>query len=136
MSNHEGGCLCGQVRYTISGEPAATAVCHCTNCQKQSGAAFSVNLGVPAANFSLKGELKTFADKGSSGQPVLRRFCGNCGSPILSEAATVPGMNWVKAGTLDDSSWVKPGMQFWCKTAQAWVPALEGMQSFDANPTG
>jgi hypothetical protein len=34
-----GGCLCGQVRYSASADPAMVAVCHCRNCQKQAGTA-------------------------------------------------------------------------------------------------
>lgn len=42
MSDITGGCLCGNVRFTIRGEPLFQAVCHCTDCQRQTGTAFSV----------------------------------------------------------------------------------------------
>ena len=78
----EGGCLCGKVRYSADTEPAFVGVCHCKNCQKQAGTAFSVIMGIPAAALSVEGELKTYEDRGDSGQAVLRRFCPNSGSPI------------------------------------------------------
>ena len=87
----EGGCLCGKVRYSADTEPAFVGVCHCKNCQKQAGTAFSVIMGIPAAALSVEGELKTYEDRGDSGQAVLRRFCPNCGSPIAGDAAALPG---------------------------------------------
>jgi hypothetical protein len=120
-----GGCLCGQVRYTVAAEPAMMLICHCKNCQKQGGGAFSVNAGVPAAAVTLEGELKTFVDQGESGRPVQRRFCGACGSPIFSEIEGAPGMLLIKAGTLDDASVMAPQMEFFCDSAQPWVK-LEG----------
>ena len=47
-----GGCLCGQVRFKADAEPLFQAVCHCKNCQKQGGTAFSVVVGVPTAALS------------------------------------------------------------------------------------
>jgi len=47
MPKIEGRCLCGDVRYTSAAEPVVVALCHCTHCQRQSGGAFSVNVGVP-----------------------------------------------------------------------------------------
>jgi hypothetical protein len=78
MREMRGGCLCGQVRYVATAEPALVAVCHCKNCQKQAGTAFTVVVGWG---------LKTFNDTGDSGQPVRRNFCPECGSPITSDVA-------------------------------------------------
>ena len=97
-----GGCLCGAVRYEANAEPIFTAVCHCTHCQKQGGTAFTIVVAVPAPAFSMTGELKTYHDTGDSGQPVERRFCSECGSPVLTECAVMPGVVLIKAGTLDD----------------------------------
>lgn len=116
-----GGCLCGQVRYAAEAEPALIAVCHCHNCQKQAGSAFSVVVAIPKPAFSIQGTLKTYADRGDSGKAVTRRFCPECGSPILSEAEALPDLTIIKAGTLDDPSWVKPTMEIFCDSAQPWV---------------
>ena len=101
----EGGCNCGAIRYKIDAKPVVVAQCHCKNCQRQSGSAFSVNLMVPAAAVTTSGELTTYTDTDTaSGNPVYRRFCGTCGSPIFSDLAQGGGMTIVKAGTLDDTS--------------------------------
>src|SRR5215813_12050898 len=105
MREMTGGCLCGQVRYSANADPAIVAVCHCKNCQKQTGTAFSVVVGVPKSAVSIQGTLKTFHDRGNCGQPVDRNFCADCGSPIVSDVAVVPELRFIKAGTLDDTSW-------------------------------
>src|SRR5437868_9864366 len=82
MAGFSGGCLCGKVRYSSNADPVMTAVCHCRNCQKQAGTAFSIIVGIPRANLSVTGALKDFVDKGDSGLPVHRNFCPDCGSPV------------------------------------------------------
>ena len=98
MSKYNGGCLCGGVRYECSAEPAMTAVCHCTHCQKTSGSAFSVVLGVPADSLQVtkSATLAIYKDTGTSGQHVLRKFCSACGSPVISDAAAFAGRSLLK----------------------------------------
>ena len=114
----EGGCLCGKVRYSADAEPAFIGVCHCKNCQKASGTAFRVVFAVPKPALSVQGTLKTFNDRGDSGKTLHRRFCPECGSAIMTEAEVMPDLTIVMAGTLDDASWVKPGMEIFCDSAQ------------------
>ena len=58
--DRDGGCQCGAVRYRIHGEPLGLAVCHCTECQRQSGSAFGMSLAVAEPSFELlSGVLKT-----------------------------------------------------------------------------
>lgn len=130
-----GGCLCGKVRYSTDAAPVMVALCHCTHCQKQSGSAFSMNVGVPAAEFRVDGDsISTYEDTGSSGMPVFRRFCRNCGSPIFSDVKSVPGLLFVKAGTLDDASWVKPGIQLWGASRQPWATIDPAVPLVPGNP--
>jgi len=71
MSKIAGGCLCGSVRYTSEAEPALVAVCHCATCQKYTGSAFSLNVGVPSDSVTITGEsLATYEDR--SGQAASR----------------------------------------------------------------
>jgi hypothetical protein len=134
MVEMTGGCLCGQLRYSASAEPAFVGVCHCTHCQKQTGTAFSVLVGVPKAAMKTQGRLKIFHDKGDSGQPVERNFCPECGSPIFSDVAVMPGMTFIKAGTLDDTSWLDPKMHVYCDSKEHWTPIPEGSQTFGKMP--
>jgi hypothetical protein len=123
-----GRCLCGAVSYQLGGDLIATAVCHCDHCQRQSGAAFSVNLIALDSQLTVTGELRTYEERGERNDDVYvrRRFCGECGSPILSEIAKSAGVIAVKAGTLDDKSSVNPTVEAWCVDRQPWV-TLPGM---------
>lgn len=123
MSLH-GRCLCGNISYELTGDLLATAVCHCDHCQRQSGGAFSVNLVVHESQLTVTGELNIYGDPGDDTSGTIhveRRFCGNCGSPIVSALLGTEGVIAVKAGTLDDRSAVKPGVQVWCETRQPWI---------------
>ena len=133
MERFEGGCLCGQVRYVIEGDPAASMVCHCSHCQKQSGSAFSTIIGVPENQVSISGEPVTYRDNGESGRSVERQFCGTCGSPLFSRVEVSPGMLWVKAGTLDDPSGYQPSAHIWTRSKQCWVDTGD-IPAFDTNP--
>ena len=93
MERFTGGCLCGKVRYHGSAQPVFTAVCHCKHCQKQSGSAFSMLIGVPKGSLTLSGEpLAEFQDVGDSTQPVLRSMSGLA----QGEAATAPAWGSVR----------------------------------------
>lgn len=134
MPQMTGGCLCGQVRYTANAEPAFTGVCHCTTCQKQSGGAFSIVVALPQSALSIEGQTKSYAAKGDSGKANVSKFCPNCGSILLSEPEVMPGVSILRAGTLDDTSWLKPTMEIYCDSAQKWVELGGGMQKFPKMP--
>lgn len=127
MSAQEGGCLCGNVRYEMTADPVATVVCHCTHCQKSTGTSFSLAVLVPNDGVTVEGRLKTFHDKGESGQEILRQFCPECGSPVTTLAASLPGMTIIKAGTFDDTSWLSPSVEIYCESAESWLPRFEGL---------
>src|SRR4051812_1194701 len=124
MAKISGHCLCGQVTYSADAEPVAQALCHCANCQRQTGTAFSIVIGVPADKFTVEGAtLSSFPTTGDvHGTTTLRHFCSRCGSPIYSSVEATPEVVWVKAGTLDDASWLEPQAEVWTRSAQPWSP--------------
>ena len=135
MGKIKGGCLCGNVRYESTAEPLMIVACHCTHCQKQSGTAFSMNIGVPGDSVTVTGEsFCTYEDTGTTGQPILRKFCGNCGSPILSDVKAAGGVYFIKAGTLDDTSWVVPSAEIWCDSKASWGALDDSLPEMPANP--
>lgn len=133
MSNQSihGGCLCGAVHYELSQPPLATALCHCTHCQRQSGSVMSMVCMVPEAAFTSTGEMRLYLDQGDSGGKVERHFCGCCGSPIFSRVAANPGVIFVKAGTLDGWQDFKPSVEVYRSRTASWLPAVEGTRIFE-----
>jgi hypothetical protein len=67
MPDLKGGCLCGDVRYSASGDPVFTSICHCQQCQKQTGSAFVEVVAVKEGDFSVQGTLQTYTYAGDSG---------------------------------------------------------------------
>ena len=128
--SRQGGCLCGAVRYTAAWPPLATAVCHCKNCQKQAGSALSVVAVLPRDGLELAGELTVYEDRGSSGQPVYRQFCGRCGSPVVTDTpeAERQGILFIKAGTLDQAADLQPTLHYWTDSAQRWFVFPDGVE--------
>jgi hypothetical protein len=129
-----GGCLCGKVRYTLNAEPAICVTCHCKNCQRQAGSALSIIIGVPEAAVESTGELKTYNDTGDSGATVRRQFCPECGSPVFT-LLEQPGLMFIKAGTLDDTSDLQPAFHCYTKSRQAWTP-MGDIPGFETVPDG
>src|SRR5262245_15038526 len=131
-----GRCPCGGVTYTVDAEPVVQAVCHCTDCQRQTGNPFSVIVAVPRDALHVEGDtLASFATVGEDhGGETERNFCSNCGSPIYSVAAVMPEVIFLKAGSLDDASWVRPTVEAWTRSAQPWSPHFEGATSLERGP--
>ncbi|EYE90287.1 GFA family protein [Aspergillus ruber CBS 135680] len=111
-----GHCLCKAVTYSVNIEqPLATAYDHCDDCQRQSGSTYSLVAIVPKDLLELNGPTKTYTSNGSSGQPVHRVFCGECGSPIAHDPEAAPPIIALKAGTFDTEikKTLKPDTEIW-----------------------
>jgi hypothetical protein len=130
-----GGCQCGAVRYQVTGEPFAIGVCHCTECQRQSGSAFGMSMIVPRDAFHLlRGQLKTFTRTADSGRPVVCGFCADCGTRIHHEPRYLPGVLNIKPGTLDDTSFLAPTIEVWSVRRHPWIQLPESLRSFERQP--
>lgn len=117
-----GGCHCGAIRYALSAPPLMIYNCHCTNCQKITGSAFTTAATVPEAALAFtKGTPKRVEWRADSGAIRYGLFCGDCGGRIVNGAVPSIGMFSLRTGTLDDTSWVEPAGDIWTKSAQPWV---------------
>jgi hypothetical protein len=130
-----GGCLCKQIRYTCDAEPIGTYVCCCHRCQRWSGSVFFVGVSVPADSVKSEGKLAKHSEAGgTTGRRVNRHFCPACGSSVLLEIETTDRI-YIMAGTLDDSSNLKPIRAIFCDEKQPWLPLPEGLPQL-AGPPG
>jgi hypothetical protein len=121
------------VRYEIKAEPRLQLACHCADCRKESGSAFSMSALVPREDIIIVGETKTYLDTGDSGNQISRVFCPNCGSSLYSEVAARPDALALKAGSLDDPGWFKPRVNLWTDSALPWVPIDPACKNFPKN---
>ncbi len=130
-----GTCQCGKVHYKLEKPPIITVVCHCSDCQKLSGGAFSMTMMLKREDFELiRGDLQAFDRPAASGNIARCYFCPTCGNRIYHENPNMPELIRFKPGTLDDTSMIKPQMQVWTKSAQAWVELSADMPSFETQP--
>lgn len=122
-----GRCHCGSVTYEADAEPAKAQVCHCTDCQRLSGAPYRVALPVPRASFHLlSGTPKTYLKTADSGNKRVQAFCGNCGSPIYSTSNDAePAVYSLRVGCLDEREQLPPQRQIWCTSAMDWARDLQ-----------
>jgi hypothetical protein len=117
-----GGCCCGAIRYEITSFPLLLYACHCTNCQSASGSAFALNMPVATKGFRVvTGEPKGWHHLSPSGAEVASWFCGDCGSRIYGSRKSRPESINLRAGTLDDTTWLVPAAHMFMKSAQSWV---------------
>jgi len=127
----EGGCACGAVRYRLGSEPLFIHCCHCLNCQRQTGSAFVINLLIEADRVDvLAGEpqpVEAPRDDGSA-QRIFR--CPACQVAVFSDY-TWPEIWFVRGGTLDDPSAVKPDVHIFTKSKLPWVTLPDDTPAFD-----
>lgn len=115
-----GGCLCGAVRYEISGEPLFGVHCHCRDCQRVSGTGHLPVMGVPKAAFRATGETRNYATTGHSGKATIRHFCPSCGSILFGTPEVAPDIATVYVGCLDDPSVFTPQAAIFNRSRQGW----------------
>ena len=132
----QGGCQCGGIRYEVRGARGRVHVCHCTDCQRQSGSAFGMTLVVSVDDFRItRGRLKTFASKSDAGRAKLGAFCPDCGTRIYHKPEWRKGSVSVKPGTLDDTSQLTPHSHIWTTSKQPWVTIPEDVETHEKHPS-
>jgi hypothetical protein len=127
----EGGCACGAVRYRLTSDPLFTHCCHCTNCQRQTGSAFVINLLIETDRVELiAGEPQPVdvpRDDGST-QRIYR--CPTCQVAVFSEYGH-PAVRFVRGGTLDDRSATAPDVHIYARSKLSWVTLPDSVPAFE-----
>lgn len=125
----EGGCLCGAVRYRVSGPSTWRAVCYCDSCSKASGGIAVAWAGFPAARFRLaKGSLAVF----ESTPGVRRGFCVRCGTTLTyqKDPVTLPGASdevYITTRTLDDPNAYPPEEHVYYAARPDWLTVADDL---------
>tara|TARA_B100001121_G_scaffold308113_1_gene331284 strand:- start:8267 stop:8611 length:345 start_codon:yes stop_codon:yes gene_type:complete len=108
--------------------------CHCKDCQKSTGSGKATIVLISDDALQIKGNIKYFSVIGSGGNKVSRGFCEACGSPLISSVEGYEGTKFIKAGSLDESSWISINSNFWSDTAMDWSPLDSSIDCFPQNP--
>ena len=131
----EGGCVCGAVRYRVT-RPVLTAyICHCRRCQRRTGSAFSLAVVLPADGLHiLQGDLRRTERALPGGGVNASWACPECFSRIHTRLEGRRTVN-LRAGTLDDPTWIRPVAQIWTSSAQPWAVVREGLLTYEEQPS-
>jgi hypothetical protein len=83
---HTGGCLCGEVRFEVEGEPSMVGLCHCRYCQLRTGSAFGISIYFPTTNVNvISGDFDKYSYNTTSGGKVEVERCKTCGTSLFWE---------------------------------------------------
>ncbi len=130
---YEGGCTCGAVRYRMESKPMIVHCCHCTWCQRETGASFALNAMIEADRVTLlQGEPELVATPSNSGgdQDICR--CPKCHIAVWSNySGAGDKINFIRVGTLDEAHRLPPDIHIYTSTKQPWVVIPEGMPAVD-----
>lgn len=125
MTVFSGQCLCGQVQLSVRGEPLRVGICHCMDCRKESGSAFTFYGIWPADQFECRGETSAFQG---------RSFCPHCGARVFSVDAREAE---VKLGLLSEApTSLKPSYELWIKRREPWLKPVEGATQYEEDRVG
>jgi len=130
--NIPGGCICGAVRYQLTAEPLFTHVCHCTECQHESGSAFQITALVLASDFKLVGNEPSvnYVTRKSGNEYAIYR-CENCCCTVAAKSIPENRVMVVRPGTFDDTSIVWPQAHIWAREKQSWFEIPTGVPVFE-----
>jgi hypothetical protein len=126
-----GGCACGAIRYEIAAMPLLLYACHCTDCQRRSGSAFALNMPVASKTLRI---VKGTPTGWRSGGTTTSWFCGDCGCRIYGERDERPDAMTIRAGTLDDTTWLRPAAHIFMRSAQPWESFADDAVCFETAP--
>ena len=115
----EGGCLCGGVRFRVSGKLGPAGYCHCKECQRASGSAFAANAPARTRYFELTAGDDLLSEYESS-PGKFRAFCARCGSPIYSRRTSEPEIRRLRLGSLDSDPERRPLAHIWVSDRASW----------------
>jgi len=128
MTDHNGGCLCGAIRFRITGVPLCVSHCHCTYCRRATGAAFITWMTMQSEHHEItQGEPTIY----SSSPGVRRGFCGACGTTLSYAHDDHPEEIDVSAALLDDQAQVAPDDHIMVTNMVPWLAFADDLPRLD-----
>jgi len=128
MSQHQGQCHCGAIRYLLKMKPMRVVNCHCNFCRSHTGAPFSTFAAVAQTRFEIEmGE--EHLSRYKVGERGIKHFCSQCGTPLFNQNHKFPGLNMVYLGTLANAHNFTPAINVWCDSKLDWVDGVGTIES-------
>lgn len=121
MDRLTGGCLCGAVRITASGQPYRVGLCHCLDCRKHHGALFHASAIFRNDAVTVEGDTRSYAG---------RSFCPECGSSVFQQSGDETE---VSIGALDAPDQLTPTYELWTVRRESWLPTFPLQWRYDGD---
>lgn len=116
-----GGCRCGACRYELALDALPPGyACHCHQCQRWSGSAFSVQAPVAEDKLTMTGPVIIY-ERTTEDRTSTQRICGECHSRLYNTNTRRPGIAVIRAGTLDRSEELECRAHIYTNYKQGWV---------------
>lgn len=132
---YKGGCMCGAVRFEISGPLRNVVYCHCSQCRKLHGTPFASNAGVESKHFKLiSGEDQLTGYEIVPG--IVKSFCKRCGSPITGRNAKQPDMVRIRLGSIETEITERPSAHIFASSKASWDQICDGLPQYDGFEPG
>ncbi|KAI4718884.1 hypothetical protein E4T48_04894 [Aureobasidium sp. EXF-10727] len=138
---YTGSCLCKKITIELNAEPQVVALCHCTDCRKISGSAYSYNFIVGADDYKISGTPEASDKIADSGNKVKNYHCKDCGSPVYGGVVAESGIIErvvIRGGIFDDIKEMKnckPSMEIYVEQRLSWVKPVEGCTQLEGMPS-
>jgi hypothetical protein len=123
MPTYHGGCLCGQTRYQVRGEPISTTYCHCRTCQRHSGAPVVAWVTFPIESFLWVTGTSSGYRASASGE---RRFCSACGSCLALERTDAAQVS-INVASIDNPNAFPPGRHQFAESRISWFHTVDDL---------
>ena len=121
----EGAFHCGRISFTAEVDPSRVTVCHCSDCQVLSGAAFRVLVAARTETFALRGSPKSYVKVAQSGKRRAQVFCPECATPLYGTALENATSVNIRVGCIKQRSELMPSAQIWKRSAMPWLADLD-----------
>ena len=129
-----GACGCGAIHFEVTRPFVSASYCHCTRCQRRTGAAASANGRAEPGTVRVtqgEDELRAWAPEGG----FEKLFCGLCGSALFSRPPGTTDLTGVRLGAIDGDPGIRPQWHQYVAYAAPWEPIPDdGLPRYDERP--
>jgi hypothetical protein len=134
MARFTGGCLCGALRYEVTGEPLYAGQCYCADCRKASGSGFIPYIGIARGDVTFSGKVLTYRSKARRGGDAVRNSCATCGGLVFGGEVGKSDSFTIYAGSLDDPQLFHPTAAIFTRNRPPWTVIPPGLKVFEDLP--
>ncbi len=125
-------CACGQLRAEVTGEPVRVSICHCTECRRRTGSAFSHNARYLPDQVRVSGVDKMFTRTGDEGSKITHHFCPDCGVSVWYGNSDVADMVAIPVGAFAMVDCPAPAWSVYDNRRPGWLRLdVPGLQVID-----